>query len=105
MPKRGLEPPRGDPHMTLNHARLPIPPLRQQMDSRTYEHHALHSSEHGAIMVQMLLRPLHQCHPQAREAQPMATIIRRPGKNGQTSYRVQVRRKGAPPLSATFTKL
>ena len=35
----------------------------------------------------------------------MATIIRRPGKNGQTSYRAQVRRKGAPTLSATFTKL
>jgi hypothetical protein len=35
----------------------------------------------------------------------MATIIRRPGKNGQTSYRAQVRRKGAPPLSAAFTKL
>jgi hypothetical protein len=35
----------------------------------------------------------------------MATIIRRPGKNGQLSYRAQVRRKGAPPLSATFTKL
>jgi integrase len=35
----------------------------------------------------------------------MATIIRRPGKNGQASYRAQVRRKGAPPLSATFTKL
>ena len=35
----------------------------------------------------------------------MATIIKRPGKNGQLSYRAQVRRKGAPPLSATFTKL
>jgi integrase len=35
----------------------------------------------------------------------MATIVRRPGKNGQTSYRAQVRRKGAQPLSATFTKL
>ena len=35
----------------------------------------------------------------------MATIARRPGKNGQTNYRAQVRRKGAPPLSATFTKL
>jgi len=35
----------------------------------------------------------------------MATIVRRPGKNGQISYRAQVRRKGAPPLSATFTKL
>jgi len=35
----------------------------------------------------------------------MATIVRRPSKNGQTSYRAQVRRKGAPPLSATFTKL
>jgi integrase len=35
----------------------------------------------------------------------MATIIRRPGKNGQTSYRAQVRRKGSPTLSASFTKL
>ena len=35
----------------------------------------------------------------------MATIVRRPSKNGQPSYRAQVRRKGAPPLSATFTKL
>jgi integrase len=35
----------------------------------------------------------------------MATIVRRPGKNGQHVYRVQIRRKGAPPLSATFTKL
>jgi integrase len=34
----------------------------------------------------------------------MATIIRRPGKNGQPSYRAQVRLKGAPPLSATFSK-
>ena len=35
----------------------------------------------------------------------MATIVRRPGKNGQHVYRVQIRRKGAPLLSATFTKL
>jgi integrase len=35
----------------------------------------------------------------------MATIVRRPGKNGQPSHRAQVRRKGAAPLSATFTKL
>jgi integrase len=35
----------------------------------------------------------------------MATIIRRPSKNDQTSYRAQVRRKGSPTLSATFTKL
>jgi integrase len=35
----------------------------------------------------------------------MATIVRRIGKNGQTSYRAQVRCKGVPPLSATFTKL
>src|SRR5215471_14537259 len=35
----------------------------------------------------------------------MATIVRRLGKNGQLSYRAQVRRKGTPPLSATFTKL
>jgi hypothetical protein len=35
----------------------------------------------------------------------MATIVRRIGKNGQTSYRAQVRCKGVPSLSATFTKL
>ena len=35
----------------------------------------------------------------------MATIVQRQGKNSQPSYRAQVRRKGAPPLSATFTKL
>jgi integrase len=35
----------------------------------------------------------------------MATIIPRQGRNGQQVYRAQVRRKGAPPLSATFTKL
>jgi integrase len=35
----------------------------------------------------------------------MASIVRRIGKDGQVNYRVQVRRKGAPPLSATFTKL
>ena len=35
----------------------------------------------------------------------MATITRRTGKNGQPSYRAQVRRKGASPLSATFTKV
>ena len=29
VPKRGLEPPRGKPHMLLKHARLPIPPLGQ----------------------------------------------------------------------------
>ena len=35
----------------------------------------------------------------------MATIVRRPGKNGQVSYRVEVRRKGAPPQSASFQTL
>jgi integrase len=35
----------------------------------------------------------------------MATIVRRPGPNGQQVYRAQVRRKGHPSLSATFTKL
>jgi hypothetical protein len=35
----------------------------------------------------------------------MATIVQRPGKNGQTNYRVQVRRKGAPPQSASFQTL
>src|ERR1700751_337861 len=29
VPKKGLEPPRPCGHMDLNHARLPIPPLRQ----------------------------------------------------------------------------
>ena len=29
VPRRGLEPPRGCPHMDLNHARLPIPPPRR----------------------------------------------------------------------------
>ena len=28
VPKKGLEPPRPCGHMDLNHARLPIPPLR-----------------------------------------------------------------------------
>jgi len=35
----------------------------------------------------------------------MATIVRRLGKNGQVSYRVEVRRKGAPPQSASFQTL
>jgi hypothetical protein len=35
----------------------------------------------------------------------MATIVRRIEKDSQPSYRTQVRRKGAPPLSATFTRL
>ena len=29
VPRRGLEPPRGCPHMDLNHARLPLPPPRR----------------------------------------------------------------------------
>src|SRR5262245_22206218 len=40
-----------------------------------------------------------------RETRPMATIVQRTSKNGQTSCRAQGRRKGAPPLSATFAKL
>ena len=35
----------------------------------------------------------------------MATIEQRTGKDGQQVYRVKVRRKGAPPQTATFTKL
>lgn len=35
----------------------------------------------------------------------MATIEQRTGKDGQHVYRVKVRRKGAAPLSATFSKL
>jgi hypothetical protein len=35
----------------------------------------------------------------------MATIVRRQGPKGQQVYRAQVRRKGAPSLSATFDKL
>ena len=34
----------------------------------------------------------------------MATIIRRTGKNGQPSFRVQVRRKGYTTQTATFSK-
>jgi hypothetical protein len=34
VPKRGLEPPRPDGHYTLNVARLPIPPLRQEIETR-----------------------------------------------------------------------
>lgn len=35
----------------------------------------------------------------------MATIEQRTGKDGQQVYRVKVRRKGAPPLTGTFSKL
>src|SRR6266699_2358183 len=35
----------------------------------------------------------------------MATIEQRTGKDGQLVYRVKVRRKGAPPLTATFHRL
>ena len=35
----------------------------------------------------------------------MATIEQRTGKDGQRVYRVKVRRKGAPPLTGTFSKL
>jgi len=35
----------------------------------------------------------------------MATIVQRTNQHSQTGYRAQVRRKGAPPLSATFPKL
>ena len=34
VPKRGLEPPRGCPHMALNHARLPVPPFRRPFARR-----------------------------------------------------------------------
>ena len=33
VPKGGLEPPQAYAHMTLNHARLPVPPLRQHVVS------------------------------------------------------------------------
>ena len=35
----------------------------------------------------------------------MATIVQRPGKNGHVSYRVEVRRKGSSPQSASFPTL
>jgi integrase len=35
----------------------------------------------------------------------MATIVQRPSKNGRAGYRVQVRRKGSPPQSASFQTL
>src|SRR5579884_680662 len=36
VPKKGLEPPRPCGHMDLNHARLPVPPLRQVSPQLTY---------------------------------------------------------------------
>src|SRR5256885_16628172 len=36
VPKKGLEPPRPCGHMDLNHARLPIPPLRQVTRMRRF---------------------------------------------------------------------
>ena len=45
---------------------------------------------------------LQQCHPH-QETQTWL-LVRRTTKQGQISY-AQVRRKGAPPLSATFTRL
>ncbi len=39
MPKGGLEPPRGNPHKTLNLACLPIPPLRLRYMSAICLHH------------------------------------------------------------------
>ena len=38
VPKRGLEPPRGCPHMALNHARLPVPPFRRPFARRNDDH-------------------------------------------------------------------
>src|SRR5690242_1203047 len=61
---------------------------------------------HGALLVHSLLRLPHQppVSPAPKGDTSMATIIRLIGKNGQASYRTQVRRRVAPPLSATFTK-
>src|SRR5207253_743891 len=53
MPKRGLEPPHPCEYMTLNHARLPIPPLRQRAKSMTCDHVAICTSAHGATLVQL----------------------------------------------------
>src|SRR5215469_13694982 len=36
VPKKGLEPPRPCGHLDLNHARLPIPPLRQVTRRRQF---------------------------------------------------------------------
>ena len=55
--------------------------------------------------MQILLARALPVPPFAKGGTIMATIVRRTSKNGQLSYRAQVRRKGAPPLSATFTKL
>jgi hypothetical protein len=35
VPKKGLEPPHPCGYMDLNHARLPIPPLRQKVSEAT----------------------------------------------------------------------
>ena len=37
MPKKGLEPPHPCGYMDLNHARLPIPPLRQVKHGASHE--------------------------------------------------------------------
>src|SRR3972149_6603153 len=36
VPKGGLEPPRAYAHMTLDHARLPVPPLRRPRPPRRF---------------------------------------------------------------------
>src|SRR5262245_52501853 len=54
---------------------------------------------HGAILVQFCSYVYYQCHP-PQGGTIMATIVRRPGKNGQLNYRAQLRRKGTAPLSA-----
>jgi hypothetical protein len=46
VPKRGLEPPQDCSHMNLNHARLPVPPLRQKKSisdrpKNTRNHHRI----------------------------------------------------------------
>src|SRR5262249_37377297 len=56
----------------------------------------------GAMLVRMYRQ---ECSPSRKGGTPVATIVRRPGPNGQPVYRAQVRRKGARPLSATFSKL
>src|SRR5262249_56142727 len=74
--------------------------------SSTSDHGAAALTRHGANLVHSVPQLPHQppVSPSPKGDTSMATIVRRIGKNGQTSYRAQVRCKGVPPLSATFTK-
>ncbi len=49
VPKGGLEPPHPCEYMDLNHARLPIPPLRQRAHSKQRKRLEYRSREHQVL--------------------------------------------------------